>query len=1039
MTLPTYSLLIIEQSLAIQEQYRCDLKINPSCDYQWLTATSIEAGVELCQASVINAVLLGESFGDVNGLTFLEAWSDFDPIGRPGVVMIAAMVDASVAVSAIKLGAEDYLPQPVTPDRLQLAVQSAIEAAQSQWQNERDRFQICIDNMLDCVAICSAIRDETGKIIDFRFDYLNPCALAAEQMVGAEVGRTMCDVLPASRETGLFDEYCQVVETGKPLAKENSIYSDMFGNQRLTRAYDLRVSKLADGVVGAWRDVTDRKQAELDSKLAHQQAQEAQNHLSIGIQVAKVGLARFDYDADRVTLSPQAAAMFGFAADTSEVSIADIYATFHPDERAELLESLEQVLNPESTGWFARDHRVIWPNHEVRWLRVHKQVLFDRSSTISRPTYAVLAAIDVTDRKRTEEASRQGESQIRRILNGLSSFVGIMTPDGTLIEANRTALESAGLTPEDVLGKPVPDTYWWSHDATVQAQLWTAIHQAAAGAIVRYDVLVRLGADRFITIDFGLAPLFDESGQVEFLIPSGIDITDRKRAEAALKDSMGQIKDYVERMTLALDAAKMASWYWDLITGEITWSSYYEILWGYQPGTPKRRYEDWSQRVHPDDLPRVEASIQMAKQAKTDFLEEYRVIWADGTLRWVVGYGRFYFDNQGEPYRVMGTVQDITDRKEMEASLDLSEEQLRLATEAVDLGMWFWYLTDDRLIWTTGCKRLFGLDADTKMTYERFLAALHPDDRDRAHVAVQQAINQKTEYAIEYRTVWSDQSVHWILAQARTFYDDQGRPVRMIGTAQDITVRKQADVVLQTYAEELSQINIQLMETTEVVTQRNQELDQYAHIVSHDLKAPLRAIANLSKWIEEDLEGTLPENIQEQMTLLRSQVYRMESMINGLLDYARVGRTGTTINLVDVGELLLEVIATTMPPHPFSVTFAPNLPIVCAKRLLLFQVFSNLIGNAIKHHDRVDGSVHISVTDRDNFYEFAIADDGPGIAREYQDNIFTIFHTASPKNKKDSTGIGLAIVKKIVETEGGTIWLESQVGQGTKFYFSWPK
>ncbi len=1043
MTPPTYSLLIVEQSLAIQEQYKRDLQVNSSCNYQWLAATSIAAGVALCRTRAIDAVLLGESFSNINGLTFLETWSDRSPVGRPNnVVMIAATVDASVAVSAIKLGAEDYLVQPVTPERLQAAVQRAIQTAETarpQWQAKRDRFQTYIDNMLDCVAICSAIRNATGKIVDFRFDYLNPSALATEQMVDAEVGRTMCEVLPASREIGLFDECCRVVETGEPLIKENLIFSNRVGARRLKDAYDMRVNKLEDGIVGTWRDVTDRKQAELDLQLAHQQAREAQNHLNVGIQVAGVGLARFDYDADRVTLSPQAAAMFGFTADTQHVSIADVYATFHPDERAELLESLEQVLNPESTGWFARDHRVVWPNHEVHWLRVHKQILFDRSSPISRPTYAVLAAIDVTDRKRTEEASRQSESQTRRILNGLFSFVGIMTPDGTLIEANRTALEAARLTPEDVLGKPVPDTYWWSYDATIQAQLWTAIHQAAAGATVRYDVLVRLASDHFITIDFGLMPLFDAAGQVEFLVPSGIDITDRKRAEAALEDSMAQIKDYVERMTLALDAAKMASWYWDLITGEITWSSYYEILWGYQPGTHNRRYEDWSRRVHPDDLPRVEAAIDMAKQAKTDFLEEYRVIWADGTLRWVSGFGRFYFNNEGEPYRMIGTVQDITDRKEIEATLDLNEEQLRLATEAVDLGLWFWHLSDDRLIWTACCKRLFGLDADTEITYDLFLATLHPDDRDRTHTAVQRAINEKTSYTMEYRTVWSDRSIHWILAQGRVFYDNQSQPIRMIGTAQDITAQKQAEVMLQGYADELNQINTQLMETTEIVTQRNQELDQYAYIVSHDLKAPLRAISNLSHWIEEDLQGTMSTEVQAQMALLRSRVRRMETMINGLLDYARIGRSDSVVDTVAVEELLLEVIDTVGLPATFTVTLAPNLPTFETKRLLLLQVFTNLIGNAAKHHDRADGSVHISATDRANFYEFTIADDGPGIRQEYQNKIFTIFHTASSKKHQDSTGVGLAIVKKIVETEGGTIWLESQVGQGTLFYFTWPK
>ncbi len=419
MTLPTYSLLIVEQSSAVREQYQRDLQANSACNYQWLAATSIAAGVELCRTSAIDVVLLGESLANIKGLTFLEALSDRGLVDRPGVVMITSTVETSVAVRAIKLGAEDYLVKPVTPERLQSAVQSAIETARSQWQDDRDQS-------------------------------------------------------------------------------------------------------------------------------------------NIEIQVAGGGLARSDYDGKRT------------------------------------------------------------------------------------------------------------EGEIRRILDGLFSFVGILTPDGTLIEANRTALEAARLLPEDVIGHPFPDAYWWSYDAATQAQLWTAIHQAAAGSTVRYDVPVRLSTDHFITIDFGLTPLLNESGQVELLIPSGIDITDRKRTEAALKDSMGQIKDYVERMTLALDAAKMASWYWDLVTGEITWSSYYEILWGYQPGTPNRRYEDWSRRVHPDDLPRVEAAIEMAKQAKTDFLEEYRVILADGTLRWVAGFGRFYVNNEGEPYRMMGTVQDITDRKDTE-------------------------------------------------------------------------------------------------------------------------------------------------------------------------------------------------------------------------------------------------------------------------------------------------------------------------------------------------------------------------------------
>jgi signal transduction histidine kinase len=186
------------------------------------------------------------------------------------------------------------------------------------------------------------------------------------------------------------------------------------------------------------------------------------------------------------------------------------------------------------------------------------------------------------------------------------------------------------------------------------------------------------------------------------------------------------------------------------------------------------------------------------------------------------------------------------------------------------------------------------------------------------------------------------------------------------------------------------------------------------------------------------LAGSLTDANKEQMTLLRSRIYRMQSTIDGLLDYARSGRTDCINEPVDVAQLLAETIESIAPPPTFTISIAQNLPTLDTKRLLLSQVFTNLIGNGIKHHDRVDGSIQIGIAERGNFYEFAIADDGPGIALEHQDRMFKIFQAVNPQNRSDSTGIGLAIVKKIIEAEGGTIRLESLVGKGTTFYFTWP-
>jgi signal transduction histidine kinase len=201
----------------------------------------------------------------------------------------------------------------------------------------------------------------------------------------------------------------------------------------------------------------------------------------------------------------------------------------------------------------------------------------------------------------------------------------------------------------------------------------------------------------------------------------------------------------------------------------------------------------------------------------------------------------------------------------------------------------------------------------------------------------------------------------------------------------------------------------------------------------------LRAVSNLSEWIETDLEGQLPPESEQQLQLLRARAQRMESMINGLLEYARAGRVEVATEVVEVAALLAEVIDSLDPPPTFKIQIEAPMPTLNTKRLLLSQVFANLIGNAIKHCDRPDCSLNISVQVKAEEYEFALKDDGPGIAPEHHDKVFTIFQTLNARHDTDSTGIGLSIVRKIVEAEGGTIRLASQVGVGTTFYFTWPK
>ena len=244
---------------------------------------------------------------------------------------------------------------------------------------------------------------------------------------------------------------------------------------------------------------------------------------------------------------------------------------------------------------------------------------------------------------------------------------------------------------------------------------------------------------------------------------------------------------------------------------------------------------------------------------------------------------------------------------------------------------------------------------------------------------------------------------------------------------------------LQNRVVEVEQANLRLAQATHLLEDRNQELDDFSHIASHDLQAPLRGISNLAEWLVSDLEDKLPIESQQQLQLIQSRVIQMNTMINDLLQYARVGRENIDDVTIDLSNLIAEVIELLDPPTGFEIRFPTNLPKINTQVLLLKQVLSNLIGNAIKYYDSPNPEVEILVEDYESCLHFTVIDNGLGIAPENHKKIFSIFQTLASREDLKGTGIGLTIVKKIVESRGGSVWVESELGRGSTFSFTWPK
>lgn len=236
---------------------------------------------------------------------------------------------------------------------------------------------------------------------------------------------------------------------------------------------------------------------------------------------------------------------------------------------------------------------------------------------------------------------------------------------------------------------------------------------------------------------------------------------------------------------------------------------------------------------------------------------------------------------------------------------------------------------------------------------------------------------------------------------------------------------------------EIVKINKQREKLLEKQGLQNQELSDYAHMVSHDLKSPLRSIDALTAWLSEDYKDKLDVEGVKSLNLIRNNVEKMDTLISGILDYSTITKNQTEFYDVDINLLLENILSTMLVPEHISIKKISKLPVVKGDKYRLQQLFQNLIDNAIKYNDKSEGIIEIGVEDENKFWKFYIKDNGKGIEEIYFDKIFKTFQKL--ENNPQSSGIGLSIVKKIVTLYGGEIWVESQSEKGTTFHFTLKK
>ena len=429
---------------------------------------------------------------------------------------------------------------------------------------------------------------------------------------------------------------------------------------------------------------------------------------------------------------------------------------------------------------------------------------------------------------------------------------------------------------------------------------------------------------------------------------------------------------------------------------------------------------------------------------------EMTIVPKNGKPRNILANGDPIIDRQGKKIGAIAAMRDTSDLKLAQKALRESQARFLETFIHAAVGIAIVSLDGSWLeVNPALCQMLSYSQQELQAT--NFQAITYPEDLDRDLAQLENLLSDKiSSYQMEKRYIKKSGELIWINLSASLVRNESRQPLYFVALIENINERKLAEQELTNLKNELEdrvkqrtnqleQVNALLLATTTTLEKRNQELDQFAYVTSHDLKAPLRAISNLSEWIEEDLEDKLDDDTRYNMNLLRGRVHRLENLINGLLDYSRVGRLNTELQSVDVRKMLAETIDLLDIPDRSQISIQAGMPVLVTEAVPLQQVFRNLIGNAIKHGDRQNLTINISVTELDDYYEFVVKDNGKGIDPKYHDRIFTIFQTLEARDTKESTGIGLAIVKKVVENQDGAISIDSAIDAGCTFKFTWKK
>jgi len=754
---------------------------------------------------------------------------------------------------------------------------------------------------------------------------------------------------------------------------------------------------------------------------------------------AIVGTWFWDVTHDRLTVDEALTHAFGLdpGAAHRELRLEQVLSAVHPDDHADLATAISEALM--RGGRYAHQYRTRNAEGQYRWIEAIGRVDLDAEG---RATGFQGVLIDIDERRQIESERDQAQTLLRSFVDAAPGVVYAKDRGGRLLIGNHGTTELIGLPPEQYVGRT--DAELLNDPVQAAAVMATDERIMATGQSQQLEEEINFPDGRRAHWLSTKAPLRDADGTVIGLIGTSLDITERKAAEA-------RHQEIEERYRLAARATNDAIWDWRMADGQVIWNEALADLFGHDRMETDAQW--WLDHIHPEDRARVDADIHAVIESDgTVWYGEYRFRRSDGSYADVLDRGAVLRGVDGEPLRMIGAMLDLSARKVAEAALAESEERLRFATEAGDMGFWDVDLVHDVLIWPPRTKAMFGISADVEVGMGDFYAGLHPLDREATSAAFAAAADpaQRALYDVEYRTIGKEDGVvRWVAAKGRGHFEGD-RCVRVVGVAIEVTARKAAEARLQELNEHLeSRVLEEVAERTRVEdalrqSQKMEAVGQLTGGIAHDFNNMLATVIGPLDLLSLRL-GDADPLINRYIDMAIDGANRAAQLTQRLLAFSRqqpLQPVPVDANQLVVGmsDLFVHSLGGSIR---LQTVLAADLWLTFADANQLENVILNLAVNA---RDAMPGGGHLGVETANcvidpgnatmhpevpsgEYVLITVSDSGAGMSPEVIAKAFDPFFTT--KQVGQGTGLGLSQVYGFVKQSAGHVKLCSTPGEGT--------